>query len=100
MSRATSNGSGSRCGRPPRKGPASSCCRNWPQAVMCSPTTVAGDLVPENVALINPMQQRYIDALTDYSVEQLRERVIQPGDRVYSSNALLCACLPGGAADI
>ncbi|PDQ36232.1 MAG: hypothetical protein B5766_02005 [Candidatus Lumbricidophila eiseniae] len=62
--------------------------------------TVAGDLVPENVALIKPMQQRYIDALTDYSVEQLRERVIQPGDRVYSSNALLCACLPGGAADI
>ncbi|HEX5728520.1 hypothetical protein [Microbacterium sp.] len=62
--------------------------------------TVAGDVLPEGVALIKPIQQKYIDELTTYSVEELRGRVIQPGDRVYSRNALLCASLPGGGAEL
>ncbi|WP_457101915.1 hypothetical protein [Microbacterium sp. P5_E9] len=62
--------------------------------------TVAGDVLPEGVALIKPIQQKYVDELTVYSVEELRGRVIQPGDRVYSRNALLCATLPGGAAEL
>ncbi|MEA9984239.1 hypothetical protein [Subtercola sp. RTI3] len=62
--------------------------------------TVAGDVVPENVPLITPMQQRYIDELSTYSVDELRTRVVQPGDRVYSRNALLCAALPGGGAEL
>jgi len=62
--------------------------------------TVAGDVLPEGVALIKPIQQRYVDELTTYSVEEMRGRVIQPGDRVYSRNALLCASLPGGRAEL
>jgi quercetin dioxygenase-like cupin family protein len=62
--------------------------------------TVAGDAVPEGVALVTPMKTRYIDELTSYSVEEMRRRVVQPGDRVYSRNALLCATLPGGAAEL
>ncbi|MFN3950267.1 cupin domain-containing protein [Microbacterium sp.] len=62
--------------------------------------TVAGDELPQDVALIKPIQQKYIDELTPFSLEQMRERVVQPGDRVYSANALLCASLPGGAAEL
>jgi quercetin dioxygenase-like cupin family protein len=62
--------------------------------------TVAGDELPDDVALITPMKQRYIDELTSYSVEELRSRVVQPGDRVYSSSALLCTAVEGGAADL
>jgi quercetin dioxygenase-like cupin family protein len=62
--------------------------------------TVAGDVLPEGVPLIKPIQQKYIDELTTYSVEEMRGRVIQPGDRVYSRNALLCASLPGGRAEL
>ncbi|MEX1079790.1 MAG: cupin domain-containing protein [Homoserinimonas sp.] len=62
--------------------------------------TVAGDVIPDDVALITPMKQHYIDELTSYSVEELRSRVIQPGDRKYSSNALLCTAVEGGAADV
>ncbi|MFE1646659.1 hypothetical protein [Microbacterium sp. P01] len=62
--------------------------------------TVAGDVLPEGATLIKPIQQKYIDELTTYSVDEMRGRVIQPGDRVYSRNALLCASLPGGAAEL
>ncbi|WP_404430431.1 cupin domain-containing protein [Microbacterium lacus] len=62
--------------------------------------TVAGDVLPEDVALITPIQQKYVDDLTTYSVEEMRGRVIQPGDRVYSRSALLCASVPGGAAEL
>ena len=34
--------------------------------------TVAGDELPQDVALIKPIQQRYIDELTPFSVEQMR----------------------------
>lgn len=62
--------------------------------------TVAGDAVPDDVALIEPMQQNFIDELTSYSPEQMRSRVVQPGDRIYSKSGLLCNALPGGHAEI
>lgn len=62
--------------------------------------TVAGDVIPDDVPLITPMKQHYIDELTSYSVEELRSRVIQPGDRKYSSHAMLCSAVDGGAADL
>jgi quercetin dioxygenase-like cupin family protein len=62
--------------------------------------TVAGDELPTDVPLITPMKQRYIDELTTYTPEEMRQRVIQPGDRVYSRLGLLCADLPGGRAEL
>ncbi len=62
--------------------------------------TVAGDVVPPDVPLIKPMQQRYIDELTSYSVEEMRGRVIQPGDRRYRPHSFLCSGLPGGNAEL
>lgn len=62
--------------------------------------TVAGDSVPADVPLIKPMQQRYIDELTSYSVEEMRARVVQPGDRRYRPQSFLCSTLPGGGAEL
>ncbi|MCU1515386.1 MAG: hypothetical protein JWQ75_107 [Pseudarthrobacter sp.] len=62
--------------------------------------TVAGDVLPEDVALIKPMQQHFIDELTSYTPEQMRSRVVQPGDRTYSQHALLCNALPGGRGEL
>lgn len=62
--------------------------------------TVAGDVIPDDVPLITPMKQKYIDELTSYSVEELRSRVIQPGDRKFAANALLCSAVDGGAAEL
>ncbi|MNW37688.1 Cupin domain protein [compost metagenome] len=62
--------------------------------------TVAGDVLPEDVALIRPMQQHFIDELTTFTPEQMRSRVIQPGDRKYSRAGLLCNILPGGNAEL
>lgn len=62
--------------------------------------TVAGDELPTGVALIKPMPQQHIDELTAYSVEELRQRVIQPADRRYSERSLLCNGLPGGGAQL
>ncbi|WP_125613839.1 cupin domain-containing protein [Specibacter cremeus] len=62
--------------------------------------TVAGDEIPKDTALIKPMRQRFIDELTSYSPEQMRSRVIQSGDRVYSDHALLCNAVPGGGAQL
>lgn len=62
--------------------------------------TVAGDVLPDDVALITPMKQHYIDELTTYTVEDMRSRVIQPGDRKYSAAALLCAAVEGGRVEL
>ena len=62
--------------------------------------TVAGDVLPDDVPLITPMKQHYIDELTTYTVEDMRSRVIQPGDRKYSSAALLCAAVDGGHVEL
>lgn len=62
--------------------------------------TVAGDELPTDVPLITPMKQQYIDELTPYTPAEMRQRVIQPGDRVYSRRGLLCADVPGGGAEL
>jgi mannose-6-phosphate isomerase-like protein (cupin superfamily) len=62
--------------------------------------TVAGDELPADIPLIKPMKQRYIDELTPYTVEEMRSRVIQPGDRAYSTRSFLCTGLPGGNAEL
>lgn len=62
--------------------------------------TVAGDVLPDDVALITPMKQHYIDELTTFTVEDMRSRVIQPGDRRYSAAALLCAAVDGGRVEL
>lgn len=62
--------------------------------------TVAGDVVPDDVPLIKPMRQEYIDELTAYTPEELRQRVTAPGDRVYPSRSFLCSDLPGGGAEL
>lgn len=62
--------------------------------------TVAGDVVPPDVPLIKPMKQAYIDELTAYTREEMRQRVTQPGDRVYADRSFLCSDLPGGGADL
>lgn len=62
--------------------------------------TVAGDVLPDDVALITPMQQSYIDELTRYTPEQMASRVIRPQDRVYSPNALLCTAVEGGRVEL
>jgi mannose-6-phosphate isomerase-like protein (cupin superfamily) len=62
--------------------------------------TVAGDVIPTDVPLIKPMQQRYIDELTAYTPEELRQRVTQPGDRVFRPRSFLCTGLPGGNAEL
>ncbi len=53
--------------------------------------TVAGDEVPPDVPLIKPMPQRYIDELTTYTPEEMRQRVIQPGDRRLQHRGRSCA---------
>jgi quercetin dioxygenase-like cupin family protein len=62
--------------------------------------TVAGDKLPDDVALITPMKQHYIDELSTYSVEEMRGRVVQPADRKYSPAALLSTAVEGGAVDL
>ena len=51
--------------------------------------TIAGDVLPTDVPLIKPMQQAYIDELTTYSAEEMRSRVIQPGDRTVQHPVVL-----------
>ncbi|MBW0104418.1 hypothetical protein [Pseudonocardia sp. KRD291] len=62
--------------------------------------TVAGDEVPDDVALIRPMDQAEIDRLDTYSVAQFRSRVTHAADRVWVDEPFLCSGLPGGAADL
>jgi hypothetical protein len=62
--------------------------------------TTAGDVIPPDVPLIKPMKQEFIDELTAYTPEEMRQRVIQPGDRTYSRRSFLCTGLPGGNAEL
>lgn len=62
--------------------------------------TVAGDPVPEDVALIRPMPQKEIDELDVITVEQFRERVVTAGERVWVRRPFLCSELPGGGAEL
>jgi hypothetical protein len=62
--------------------------------------TVAGDPVPDDVALIRPMPQEEIDKLDVVTVEQFRERVVTAAERVWVTKPFLCSDLPGGAAEL
>ncbi len=60
--------------------------------------TVAGDMVPEGVRLIEPMPDFEISKLRHYSVEEMRRRVTSNADREFFDDALLCTAVPGGHA--
>lgn len=62
--------------------------------------TAAGDVVPTDVELIRPLEQRYIDELTSYSADEFRTRVTTPADRAYLPNPFLCSPLTGGRAEL
>lgn len=62
--------------------------------------TVAGDELPQDVVLIKPMKQEFIDELTPYSVEELRGRVSAAEDRLFGKRSLLCNALPGGSGSL
>src|SRR3712207_201941 len=62
--------------------------------------TVAGDPVPDDVALIRPMPQEEIDKLDVVTAEQFRERVITAPERVWVTEPFLCSTLPGGRAEL
>ncbi|NWJ72242.1 hypothetical protein HX744_17295 [Pseudonocardia sp. ICBG1122] len=62
--------------------------------------TVAGDPLPEDVALIRPMDQAEIDRLDVYSAEQFRGRVVHAADRPWVAEPYLCSRLPGGGGEL
>ena len=62
--------------------------------------TVAGDVVPKDVALITPMPQAEIDALDAFTPEEFATRVTRPGDRTWVPRPYLCSDLPGGRGQL
>lgn len=62
--------------------------------------TVAGDAVPDDVALIKPMAQAEIDKLDVVTPEQFRDRVVTASERVWVAEPFLCSGLPGGGAEL
>lgn len=55
---------------------------------------------PEGVELVTPMTEDELAALRKVSVAEMRERLTQPGDLQWRSDALLDAELPGGGAEL
>lgn len=62
--------------------------------------TVAGDTVPDDVALIEPMPQEEIDKLDVISADQFRARVVTSAERIWVAKPFLCSDLPGGGAEL
>jgi hypothetical protein len=62
--------------------------------------TVAGDAIPDDVALIRPMPQEEIDKLDVITVEQFRRRVVTAVEREWVACPFLCSELPGGGAHL
>ncbi|MGW8379075.1 cupin domain-containing protein [Streptomyces sp. ODS28] len=62
--------------------------------------TVAGDPMPDEAELVQPMPQHHIDALRSYTPEQMRRRVAAWDDLAWSDRALLDHGLPGGGAEL
>lgn len=62
--------------------------------------TVAGDVIPDDVAMIKPMDDEEIAKLDAFSEEQLRARVVQPDERIWVERPFLCSELPGGGAEL
>ncbi len=57
--------------------------------------TAAGAAKPDDSALITPMPEGEIAKLRRYSVEEMRDRVVTRGERVWSDEALLDSGLDG-----
>jgi mannose-6-phosphate isomerase-like protein (cupin superfamily) len=62
--------------------------------------TVAGDAVPDDVALVRPMPQEEIDKLDVITPEQFRGRVVAASQRAWVAKPFLCSELPGGGAEL
>ena len=60
--------------------------------------TVAGDVLTDDVELVEPMSPAQVALMREVSVEQMRARVTTNDDRVFSDQALLCTAVPGGRA--
>ena len=60
--------------------------------------TVAGDMVPQDVKLIQPMPDFEISKLRHYTVDEMRRRVTTNDDRDFFNDALLCHAVDGGRA--
>ncbi len=60
--------------------------------------TVAGDVLADDVELVEPMSSAQIALMREVTVEQMRARVTTAHDRVFSDAALLCTAVPGGGA--
>jgi quercetin dioxygenase-like cupin family protein len=60
--------------------------------------TVAGDVLADDVELVEPMSSTQIALMREVTVEQMRARVTTAHDRVFSDAALLCTAVPGGGA--
>ncbi len=61
--------------------------------------TAPGQL-PGDVELMKPLDAEQLAALRRYSVEEMRERLAQPGDLAWSGEAFLDSRLPGGGAEL
>ena len=60
----------------------------------------AGDAVPDESELLQPLAPEYIAALRDYSVEEMQRRAVTGEQRKWSDQALLDAILPGHGAEL
>lgn len=61
--------------------------------------TAPGEL-PGDVELMKPLDADQLAALTHYSVDDMRQRLTQPGDLVWNSEPFLDSQLPGGGAEL
>ncbi|MFC7485114.1 hypothetical protein ACOCJ7_01200 [Knoellia sp. CPCC 206453] len=62
--------------------------------------TVAGDVIPDDVQLITPMDQVAIDKLDVYTPDEFRGRAITPADRRFVEHPFLCSGLSGGGVHL
>lgn len=62
--------------------------------------TVAGDVVPDGVALITPMEQDEIDKLDRFTRDEFRARVIAAADRAWVQRPFLCTGVAGGGVEL
>lgn len=62
--------------------------------------TVAGDELPADVDLVEPISDEQIAALRRFTVEQMMERIATPENIQWSRRALLDSGLPGGGVEL
>ena len=62
--------------------------------------TVAGDELPEEVELVEPMSDEHINRLRSFPVERMRRRVVTQDDLEWCSHPFLCSSVSGGEAEL